>query len=288
MLATVSFFLLRTLPGNPFQTKKLISQETQARMMHYYGLDRPLVEQYLTYLGNLLHGDFGYSLKYLNVSVNSVIAKCFPVSAALGLRALAISYPIGLLLGVLAAHNRRKPIDYLCIVIAVLVVSVPNFIMASLLQYVFSVKLGWFPAAQWKGAAYMVLPTLAMALVLLGGGRSMRASMLEVMSQDYIKTARAKGISNWHVILRHELKNAYLPLASGLGVELAGVMMGTFVIEQIFVIPGLGKYFATSVQALDYTMVMGLTIFYGSILVLANFGVDLLYGLLDPRIRIAK
>jgi len=288
-LVTACFFLIRAIPGSPFQTGgTLLSKETEERMMHYYGLDRPLIEQYFTYLGNLLKGDLGTSLKYTNRSVNSVIKQCFPVSAVLGLTALAISYPISLLLGIVAAHKRGKAVDYICIILAVIGVSLPNFVLATFFQYVFAVKLKWLPAAQWKSPAHMVLPVLSLSIAQLGGSRTMRASMLDVMSQDYIKTARAKGISKWKVILKHEIGNAYIPLLSGLGSLIASTVMGTFVIEEIFAIPGLGKYFVTSIKSLDYTMVVGLTVFYGTFLVFANFAVDLLYGIIDPRIRIVK
>ena len=289
ILVTACFFLIRAIPGSPFQTGgTLLSKETEERMMHYYGLDRPSIEQYFTYLGNLLKGDLGTSLKYTNRSVNSVIKQCFPVSAVLGLTALAISYPISLLLGIVAAHKRGKAVDYICIILAVIGVSLPNFVLATFFQYVFAVKLKWLPAAQWKSPAHMVLPVLSLSIAQLGGSRTMRASMLDVMSQDYIKTARAKGISKWKVILKHEIGNAYIPLLSGLGSLIASTVMGTFVIEEIFAIPGLGKYFVTSIKSLDYTMVVGLTVFYGTFLVFANFAVDLLYGIIDPRIRIVK
>lgn len=288
MLATVAFFLLRALPGNPFQTENLLSAEVQARMMAYYGLDKPLYQQYFQYMGNLVKGDLGYSLKYVNRSVNSIIAESFPISAELGLRALAFAVPVGLLLGVIAARNRGQAVDYLCVLVAVIGISVPSFIMGSLLQYAFAVKLDWFPVAQWKGARYTVLPALAMGLSLMATlTRLMRASMLEVTTQDYIKTAKAKGLGHWKITWSHQLRNAMLPIVTVLGPLVASVLMGTFVIEQIFAIPGLGMHFVQSVQSLDYTMALGLTVFFGSFLVAANFIVDLVYGLIDPRIRLA-
>ncbi|WP_213513043.1 ABC transporter permease [Paenibacillus montaniterrae] len=288
LLATVSFFLLRSLPGNPFQTEVLLSAEVQQRMISYYGLDRPLYEQYFTYLGNLVQGDLGYSLKYVNRSVNSIIAESFPVSAELGLRALAFALPIGLALGVVAARRRGKAADYMSVLVAVIGISVPSFIMGTLLQYGFSVKLGWFPVAQWKGWEYTVLPSIAMGLGLLATlTRLMRASMLEVTTQDYIKTARAKGLNERQIVWSHQLRNAMLPIVTVLGPLVANVLMGTFVVEQIFAIPGLGMHFVQSVQSLDYTMALGLTVFFGAFLVAANFIVDLVYGVIDPRIRVA-
>ncbi|WP_010267983.1 ABC transporter permease [Paenibacillus senegalensis] len=288
LLATVSFFLLRSLPGNPFQTETLLSAEVQERMMAYYGLDKPLYEQYFQYMGNLLKGDMGYSLKYTNRSVNSIIAESFPISAELGLRALALAVPLGLLLGVIAARRRGKAADYLCVFVAVIGISVPSFIAGTLLQYTFGVKLGIFPVAQWNSVWHTVLPSLAMGLSLMATlTRLMRASMLEVTSQDYIKTAKAKGLGSLKIIWSHQLRNAMLPIVTVLGPLVASVLMGTFVIEQIFAIPGLGMHFVQSVQSLDYTMALGLTIFFGAFLVAANFIVDIVYGLIDPRIRVA-
>ncbi|MBF4693441.1 ABC transporter permease [Fusibacter ferrireducens] len=289
VLATVSFFLLRSLPGSPFQTETLLSVETEARMMAYYGLDKPLLEQYLTYMGNLLHGDLGYSLKYTNRTVNSMIASAFPISATLGLISLAVAVPIGLFLGVVSARKRGKTVDYLCVFISVIGVSIPSFIMGSFLQYIFAVKFQLLPIAQWKSLKHMVLPTVALSLSLLASlTRVMRASMLEVINQDYVKTARAKGVPEDKVVTRHEIRNAMVPIVTMLGPMVASVLMGTFVIEKIFAIPGLGQHFVNSITGLDYTMTLGLTIFYGSFLVLANFIVDIAYGIIDPRIRIEK
>jgi oligopeptide transport system permease protein len=289
LLATSAFFLLRTLPGNPFlMSERLLSVEMQDRMMAYYGLDKPLVEQYFTYMGNLLQGNMGYSLKYTNRSVNSIIETAFPVSASLGLCALAFALPVGLFLGVVSARKRGQAVDYLCVFISVIGISVPSFIMGSLLQYLLGVKLDLLPIAQWKGAEYMIMPTIAMGLSMIGSlTRTMRASMLEVTSQDYIKTAKAKGLSGTQIVWNHQLRNALLPIVTGLGPLVAGILMGTFVIEQIFAIPGLGQHFVTSIQSLDYTMTLGLTIFFGAFLVTANFLVDLAYGLIDPRITIS-
>lgn len=289
LLVTASFFLLRVLPGNPFQTEKLLTVEMQEKMISYYGLDKPVAEQYFTYIGKLLQGDMGYSMKYTNRTVNSIIASAFPVSAALGVRALAVALPAGLFLGILSARKRGKAADYTAVLVSVIGVSIPSFIMGTFLQYLFAVKLQILPVAQWKTEAHTVLPTAALALALMASlTRVMRASMLEVTTQDYIKTARAKGISEGRVVLFHQIRNALVPIVTMLGPMVAGVLMGTFVIEKIFAIPGLGQHFVNSITGLDYTMTMGLTIFYGSFLVAANFLVDIAYGLIDPRIRIAR
>ena len=289
LIATCSFFLLHALPGNPFATQQLMSQEMLDKMMSYYGLDRPLWEQYLTFMNNLLHGDFGYSLKYVGQSVNGVIAQTFPVSAQLGLQAYLISFPIGIFFGIMAARRRGRALDYSLVAFSVLGVSVPVFILASLLQYVFAIQLGWFPVAQWKSFAYTILPTLTLAIGSIAGTtRTMRTLMLEVSTEDYVKTAKAKGLSSARIIWSHQIRNAIIPMIPSLGMEIVSILMGSFVVEQIFAIPGIGAYFVTSVQSLDYTMTLGLTVFFGVFVVSANFIIDLIYGLIDPRIRVTK
>jgi oligopeptide transport system permease protein len=289
LIATCSFFLLHALPGNPFATEKLMSQDMMNKMMSYYGLDRPLMEQYLTFMKNLLHGDFGYSLKYVGKSVNGVIAQTFPVSAQLGLQSYLISFPIGITLGIIAARKHGRAIDYTLVAFSVLGVSVPVFILASLLQYVFAIKLGWFPVAQWKSFTYTILPTITLAIGSIAGKtRTMRTLMLEVISEDYVKTAKAKGLSTVQIIWNHQIRNAIIPMIPSLGMEIVAILMGSFVVEQIFAVPGIGAYFVSSVQSLDYTMTLGLTVFFGVFVVSANFIIDLIYGLVDPRIRVTK
>ena len=288
LIVTACFFLLRLLPGNPFASTTLMTQDTLDRMMAYYGLDRPLWEQYITYLKNLLHGDFGYSLKYAGRSVNYVIATTFPISAQLGLQALTFGNPIGLLLGIIAAKRRGHASDRTINVFIIVCTAVPTFIIAALLQYLLSVKLGLLPVAQWKSFKHTILPTLCLSLGTVSGyARSMRTLMLEVDRQDYLKTAKAKGLGNVRIVVFHQIRNAIIPMITGIGTEIAGMLMGSYVIEKIFSIPGMGAYFVTSIQGLDYTMVMGLVIFQAVIVVAANFIVDLLYGVVDPRIRVA-
>ncbi|WP_091496378.1 ABC transporter permease [Amphibacillus marinus] len=289
LLVTLSFFLLRTLPGNPFQTETLLTVEMQEKMMSYYGLDKPLFEQYLTYMQNLLQGDLGYSIKYRNRTVNEIIATSFPVSADLGLRALAVALPIGLFLGVLSARKRGKLTDYLCVLLSVIGVSIPSFILGSFLQYIFALKLQILPMAQWQTEWHTILPTIALALSLLAIlTRVMRASMLEVMSQDYVKTAKAKGLSEGKIVRRHQIRNASIPILTMLGPMVTSVLMGTFVVEKIFALPGLGQHFINSITGLDYTVTLGLTVFFGIFMVFANFLVDIAYGIVDPRIRLMK
>ncbi len=288
LIVTVCFFLLRLLPGNPFASTTIMTQETLDRMMAYYGLDRPLGEQYITYMKNLLHGDFGYSLKYAGRSVNYVISTTFPISAHLGVQALCLGVPVGLLLGILAAKRRGHVSDAGINVFVIFCTAVPTFIIAALLQYFLAVKLKLFPVAQWKGVRYTILPTICLSLGTISGyARSMRTLMLEVDRQDYLRTARAKGLGTFKIVLFHQIRNAIIPMITNLGTEIAGLLMGSYVIEKIFSIPGMGAYFVTSIQGLDYTMVMGLVIFQAVIVVFANFLVDLLYGVIDPRIRVA-
>ena len=288
VIVTVCFFLLHLLPGNPFASTKILKAETVAKMMAYYGLDKPVCQQYLTYLGNLLHGDFGYSIKYTGRSVNYIISTTFPVSAQLGMQALLFGIPVGMILGIISAKHRGQAADTVINVFVILCIAVPSFIIAALLQYFFAVKLHWFPVSQWKSFRHTILPTICLSLGTIAGyARSMRTLMLEVDRQDYLKTAKAKGLSPWKVTVFHQIRNAIIPLITGIGTEIAGMLLGSYVIEKIFSIPGMGSYFVDSVISLDYTMVMGLVIFQAIIVVSANFIVDLLYGIVDPRIRVA-
>ncbi|MGN1367616.1 MAG: ABC transporter permease [Aristaeellaceae bacterium] len=289
VIATCCFFLLRILPGNPFSTTELLSQEQIDRMMHYYGMDKPLFEQYLTYMKNLLHGDFGSSLKHTGCSVNQMIMERFPASAQLGLEAFLISFPLGMLFGIVSALKKGTVVDYVLVIFTVLGVCVPVFIVAALLQYVFAIRLGWFPVAQWKGFSYTVLPVLTLSFGSIANRtRAMRTLMLEVINEDYMKTAKAKGLSKFQIVWRHQIRNAVIPMLPSLGMEIVELLMGSFVVEQIFVVPGLGAYFVNSIQNLDYTMTLGLTVFLAIFVVSANFIIDLIYGLVDPRIRVVK
>ncbi|MCI8601791.1 MAG: ABC transporter permease [Oscillospiraceae bacterium] len=289
LIATCSFFLLHALPGNPFASTQVLPADVIEQLMKYYGLDQPLWDQYLKFMENLLHGDFGYSLKYAGQSVNGIIMSTFPVSAQLGLQAYFLSLPLGVLFGIIAARRRGKAVDYALVGFSVLGVSVPVFIVASLFQYVFAVKLGWLPVAQWKSFSHTVLPTLTLALGSIAGRtRTMRTLMLEVTAEDYVKTAKAKGLSSAKIVWSHQIRNAIIPMIPNLGMEIVGILMGSFVVEQIFAIPGIGAHFVKSVTSLDYTMTLGLTVFFGIFVVGANFIFDLVYGLVDPRIRVVK
>lgn len=286
VLATITFFLVKLLPGDPFLNDK-VPQKVQDLQRAYYGLDKPVVEQYFVYMNNLLHGELGTSLKQVGRNVEDIIKDSFPVSASLGLSSFLLSQLIGILFGILCAQFKDKLPDYILMIIAILGIALPSMVLGPILRHYFGVKLMWLPVAGWGSFKQTILPVIVLAMSgVAGSTRSMRASMLAVTTQDYIKTARAKGLSPIKVVLRHQLKNSLVPIISNFGVALASVMMGSFVVESIFLIPGLGKYFVDCVTTLDYPLVMGLTIFYGTFLVVANLLIDILYGLLDPRIRV--
>lgn len=287
VLVTAVFILIRLMPGDPFSNGKM-TPEIKANMMSYYGFDKPLHVQYIKYLQNLLHGNLGSSLKYPGRTVNSILAGTFPYSADLGVRSILLATILGVLLGSLAAVNNGKFIDYFCIFIAIVGVSIPDFINGSLLQFIFGVKLKLLPIARWQGFKYTILPVFALSLATLASiTRIMRASMMDVTSQDYIVTAQAKGLSPAEILFKHQIRNAILPIVTILGPTVAGVLTGTFVIEQIFAIPGMGSFYVSGIHDLDYSMILGMTVFYGIFLVGANFVVDIVYGLVDPRIRLS-
>lgn len=287
VLITVVFILVRLMPGDPFSSEKL-TPEVKANLESYYGFDKPVIQQYFMYMKNIAKGDFGYSMKYVNLTVNQIIRESFPYSFDLGIRALVMSVSVGIVFGIIAALNRGKVLDNMSVVIAIVGTSVPDFIMGALLQYGFGIKWGLLPVAQYQGIKYTILPSIGLGFYTLAMvSRIMRASMLEVVQQDYIKTAKSKGISKSRVVLKHQIRNSITPIVTVMGPTVAAVLTGTFVIESIFAIPGMGKYYVQSVQNLDYSLILGMTIFYGAFLVIANFVVDILYGFIDPRIRIA-
>ena len=287
VLASLVFFLIRALPGDPFMDEK-IPAEIQERIREYYGLNEPLHVQYFTYMKNLLQGDMGYSLRYKNRTVNEILFEAFPYSADLGMRATMFAFITGVFLGIVAARNKGRKWDNISMVIAIIGVSVPSFIIGSVFQYFFAVKLQWLPVAQYSTFAHTLMPTFALGLSTLALlARLMRTSMIEVVNMDFIKMAKAKGLSDFQITWKHQIRNAILPVVTVLGVTIAALLTGTFVIENIFAIPGLGKHYVLGIQNLDYSMVSGLTLFFGTFLVAAQFIVDILYGFIDPRIRIA-
>jgi oligopeptide transport system permease protein len=286
VLVTVVFILVRLMPGDPFSSDKL-TPEVRENLERYYGFDKPITSQYFTYVKNLFKGDLGYSMIYSNLRVNDIIKSSFPYSFDLGIRALSMAISFGLVLGIIAALNRGKSLDFICIIIAIIGTSMPDFIIGALLQYVFGIKWGLLPVAQYQGIEYTILPSIALGFYTLAlVSRVMRASMVETVYKDYIKTAKSKGISNLRVVTKHQIKNAILPVITILGPVVAAVLTGTFVIESIYAIPGMGKYYVQSVQTLDYPVILGMTLFFGTFLVVANMVVDILYGVIDPRIKL--
>lgn len=287
VLVTVTFVLVRLMPGDPFTSEKMIP-EIRENLKAYYGFDKPLHIQYFQYIKNLLHGDLGLSLKYSNRSINKMLGDSFPYSADLGVRSIVFAAIVGVFLGILAALNNGRFLDYFCIFIAIVGVSVPDFILGSVLQYIFGLKLKLLPIARWEGFKYTILPVFALSLGTMATiARLMRASMMEVMGQDYIVTAESKGLSPFKIVTRHQIRNAILPIVTVLGPITASILTGTFVIEQIYAVPGIGRFYVSAINDLDYSMILGMTVFFGIFLVTANFIVDIVYGIIDPRIRIS-
>ena len=280
---------MHTIPGGPFAREKAIPPEVLKNIEARYHLNDPLWKQYLDYIKNLTRWDLGPSFKYKTTSVNEIIKKSFPVSATLGALAVGIALIVGVLSGVIAALNHNKWQDYLAMVVATIGFAVPSFILAGVLMYVFAYKLRWFPAALWGSPSQMVLPALALAgMPTAVVARFMRSNLLEVMQQDYIRTARAKGLSQQVVVYKHALRNASLSIITYLGPLVAGIFTGSFVVESIFAIPGLGQYFVSSITNRDYTVILGVTVFYSIFLITMNLLVDLAYVWVDPRIRFSK
>jgi len=286
LIVTFSFFLMRIAPGGPFDRERIVPPEIEARLIHAYHLDDPLWKQYLRYLGDLVQGDFGPSLKYKDFTVTELIAEGFPVSMRLGGLAVLIALLVGVSTGTIAALRQNSGTDYTAMGVAMTGIIVPNFVMAPLLTLVFGLWLSWLPVGGWGGPIYMILPVIALSLYQIGFiARLTRGSMIEVLRTNYVRTARAKGLPERVAITRHALKAAMLPVVSYLGPAIINTITGSVIIEQIFGIPGIGRYFVQAALNRDYTLVMGVTVFYGVLIILANLAVDLIYGLLDPRIR---
>ncbi len=286
-ISVVTFGLLRAVPGGPFTREKPLPAEIIANLEHYYGLDKPLPQQYLDYVGNIIfHLDFGPSYASRSRTVNDIFRDHLPVSAQLGVWSVLLAVCLGVPLGVVAALKQNTVWDYLGMAIAVFGVSVPNIVLGPVLIVIFALTLRWLPVAGWGTPDKMVMPVIALGLGSSAViARLTRASMLQVIREDYIRTARAKGLSERVVMVRHALKNAFIPVATVLGPMLAALTTGTFVVERIFAIPGLGRYFVTSITNRDYPVVMGTILLYALFLVVANLIVDVTYAFLDPRIR---
>ncbi|MGD6855245.1 ABC transporter permease [Bacillus infantis] len=288
LIITATFFFMRIAPGNPFTSEKQLPPEIEANLNAHYGLDQPWYVQYGEYLLRILKWDFGPSFKYKSQTVNDLISDGFPVSLLLGIEAILIAVSIGVVLGVIAALKHNKWQDYTAMIVAVMGISVPSFIMATFLQYFLAIKLGVFPVARWESFMHTILPALALAASPMAFiARLTRSSMLEVLANDYIKTAKSKGLSQGVITIKHTIRNAMLPVVSYMGPLSAGIITGSFVIEKIFGIPGLGSHFVLSIANRDYTVIMGVTVFYSVILLVSILLVDIAYGLIDPRIKLA-
>ncbi|MDO5016165.1 MAG: ABC transporter permease [Eubacteriales bacterium] len=291
IVITVTFFMMHSIPGDPLANMaKKLPEATLKNYYAKYGLDKPVPEQYKIFMKNLIvEGDLGESIAYPGRSISRTISETAPVSAQWGFVSLIIGLVIGIALGMIAALNRNSWPDYLVSFIAMLGVCLPVFTLAALLQLVFTLKLGWLPSSGWGTPAHFALPVMASALGTVATyARYTRSNVLEVLNQDYILTAEAKGVSRGGILTKHVMRNAMLPLVTMLGPRIAAIFTGSFLLEKMFSIPGLGFYFYNSVTSRDYTMIIGTTVFYAALFMVANLVVDLLYGLIDPRIRVGK
>jgi len=287
LVATATFVLMHVIPGGPFDQEKSLPPEIRANVDSKYHLDRPVLTQYVFYLGDLLRGDFGPSYKYLGRNVNDMIRETFPVSMQLGLWAVLISILLGVGAGILAAARPLSWMDHAAMFLATAGISVPSFVIGTFLILIFSYRLHLFPAALWEGWRYSVLPAVTLALLPAAYiARLTRSSMLEVLNKDFIRTVRAKGFGERRVLFKHALKNSITPVVSFLGPLTATLVTGSFVVEFIFSVPGMGRYFITAVTNRDYPLIMGVTLIYAVLIVAANIVVDLVYIWLDPRMRI--
>jgi len=287
LVASLTFVLMHLVPGGPFDQEKSLPPEIKANVDAKYHLDRPVAIQYLLYLKDLLHGDFGPSYKYLGRTVNDIIRDTFPVSLQLGLWAVLISVVIGVAAGLLAAARPRSLLDQIGLLFATIGISLPSFVLGTFLIMIFSYRFHLFPAALWEGWRYAVLPAVTLALLPAAYiARLTRSSLLEVLHQDFIRTARAKGLGETTVLFKHALKNSITPVVSFLGPLTATLVTGSFVVEFIFSVPGMGRYFITAVTNRDYPLIMGVTLVYAVLIVSANIAVDLIYTWIDPRMRV--
>ncbi len=290
VIVTLAFFMMRAAPGGPFDGERKLPPEVERNIKAAYNLDKPLGEQYLIYLGKVAQGDLGPSYKNKDFTVVRLIATGLPVSARLGLCAMALALLLGTLLGVMAALKQNHWEDYSVMGIAMLGITIPTFVTAPILTLLFGIYLGWLPVGGWSGGALpnMVLPVTVLALPQIAiVARMMRGSMVEVLRANYIRTARAKGLPATRIVLAHALRAAALPLVSYLGPALAAILTGSLVVENIFGLPGIGRYFIQGALNRDYTLVMGVVICYATLIILLNFLADIAYGILDPRVRLS-
>lgn len=289
VIVTLTFILMVTIPGSPLNSERNTNETVQANLEAHYNLDEPYYVQYFLYIKSIVTFDFGPSIKQPNQTVNELLGRGFPISFELGIITIVVALLSGIILGILAALRHNGIIDYLAISLAVLGISIPNFVLATLLIQKLAVDWNILPPATWSSPAHMILPVIALAtgpMAIIA--RLTRSTMLEVLTQDYIKMARAKGLSPWKIVIKHALRNALMPVVTIMGTLLAGILTGTFVIEKIFAIPRMGRYFVESINQRDYPVIMGTTVFYSGFLIFMLFLVDIIYGILDPRIKLHK
>lgn len=289
-IVTLTFFLMNAIPGDPFTSDNTrIPEQVLENLRSHYGLDDPIYIQYFKYVLGVFTLNLGPSIKWDNQTVNDLIISGFPISAMLGVQAIVIATTLGIGLGVLAATKHNSGIDYLSMLFAVLGISIPSFIFATILIHLFAVKLEWFPVATWGTWKHSVLPSIALAMAPMAYiARLTRSSVLEVLSMDYVQTAIAKGVTGPRLMFKHVLRNALIPVVTVLGPITATILTGSFVIEQIFGIPGLGRYFVEGIADRDYPLILGTAVFYSSLLIFFILLVDIAYGIIDPRIKLVK
>lgn len=285
-IATVTFFLIRLAPGGPFSREKTAAPEVIERLNSYYGLDQPLVVQYAVYLSHVARGDFGPSFKYTGRSVTELIADAFPVSLELGLYALLVALCFGVTAGIIAALRHNRPVDHTVMGLSMIGICVPTFVLGPLLVLLFGLTLGWVDVSGWDSPGDRILPALTLGIAYLAYvARLTRGGMLDVLAQDFVRTARAKGLGEWRVIVHHTLRGGLSPVVAFLGPAAAGLITGSFVVETIFGVPGLGRFFVTAAFNRDYTMIMGTVLFYATLILVLNTAVDILQAALNPRLR---
>ncbi|WP_289136876.1 ABC transporter permease [uncultured Brevibacillus sp.] len=291
VLVTITFFLMHAVPGGPFSPaeERKVPKSVMEKMEEKFGLNEPLGVQYVNYLKSIAQGDLGFSFKQADVTVNELISRGFPVSAKVGLVAIIIALIIGMLLGITSAIKRGKWADWTSMIFATVGISIPNFVLTVLMMFLFAVVLKLLPTYGLSSWKHYILPVIGLAFGPIAYiARLMRSSMLEVMRQDYILTARAKGVPEYRVIFKHALKNAIIPIVTYLGPLVAALLTGSFIVERVFSIPGIGRDFVTGISDRDYSVILGLTVFLGLFIIIANFIVDILYAVIDRRVKIEE
>jgi oligopeptide transport system permease protein len=286
LVALITFLLMHLVPGGPWDREKTLAPNVIENLNKKYGLDKPLVEQFGSYIWNALHGDLGLSYMYQDRGVTQILMQGFPITATLGTVAFFLALLMGVPLGIGAALKQNSALDYGAVVFATIFASIPNFVLGIFLMIIFSVELHWLPTGGWGSIRQIIMPAFALAaLPAAYMARISRASMLEVVKQDYIRTARSKGLAERIILIRHILRNALIPVVTVAGPELAALVTGSFIIENLFSIPGIGRLFVLGIQGRDYGLIMGTVLFYAFAIAILNLAVDILYGAIDPRIR---